>query len=65
MSEDINYVKKTIEKNFLTFSQFCEEAPANNAAATPGIAGFTPETLGVKVKPKLLRRKKLNAEIPK
>ncbi len=65
LSEDINYVKKTIEKNFLTFSQFCEEAPANNAAATPGIAGFTPETLGVKVKPKLLRRKKLNAEIPK
>jgi len=65
LSEDVNYIKKTIEKNFLTFSQFCEEAPANNAAATPGMAGFTPETLGVIVKPKLLRRKKLNAEIPK
>ena len=36
-------------------------APANNASATPGVAGFTPETLGVpKTKqPPILRRKKV------
>jgi hypothetical protein len=46
--------------NTKTFKQFMEEAPANNAVATPGVDGFTPETLGVKTKPKLLRRKRLN-----
>jgi len=53
------------KNNTKTFKQFLEDAPANNAAATPGIAGFTPETLGVKKKPKLIRRKRLNnASIP-
>ena len=47
--------------SMFTFKQFVEEAPANNAAATPGVAGFTPDTLGV---PKgtrlpLLKRKKV------
>lgn len=46
--------------NTKTFKQYMEDAPANNAAATPGIAGFTPETLGVKKKPKLIRRKRQN-----
>lgn len=35
-----------------SFKYFLEDAPVNNAAATPGIAGFTPETLGVKKKKK-------------
>jgi hypothetical protein len=53
------------KNNTKTFKQFLEDAPANNAAATPGIAGFTPETLGVKKKPKLIRRKRLdNVSIP-
>ena len=65
LTEEINTIKKLNTQNMLTFKHFYEEAPANNAAATPGIAGFTPDTLGVKVKPKLLRRKKIYAEIPK
>jgi hypothetical protein len=45
------------QEYILSFKTFMEEAPANNAVATPGIAGFTPETIGVKKKkPKLLRR---------
>ena len=38
----------------MTFKQFVEEAPANNAAATPGIDGFTPDTVGVKKRKKLV-----------
>jgi len=47
--------------NMFTFKQFVEEAPANNAAATPGVAGFTPDTLGVpkSTRPPLLKRKKV------
>ena len=47
--------------NMFTFKQFVEEAPANNAAATPGVAGFTPDTLGVpkSTRPPLLKRNKV------
>lgn len=34
-----------------------EDAPVNNASATTGIDGMTPETLGIKKKPKLIKRK--------
>lgn len=44
--EDINYLKSLI----------IEDAPINNASATPGIAGFTPEDTPVKKK-KIIRRK--------
>lgn len=55
--EDILLVERFLENNYtLTFKAFLEDAPANNAVATPGIAGFTPETMGVKKKPKLLKR---------
>lgn len=59
LQEDLLLTEKFLnEKYTLTFKQFVEEAPANNAAATPGVAGFTPETLGVKKKKKftILRR---------
>lgn len=47
-------------KNLLPFRYFYEDAPVNNAAATPGIAGFTPDTLGVRRKKiKILKRGKL------
>lgn len=50
-----------------TFKKFFEEVavggdsgvPANNASVTPGVDGFTPETVGVnknKKKPKLMKR---------
>ena len=49
LTEEIDYINKFIsEQQTLTFKQFMEEAPANNASATPGVAGFTPDTLGVK-----------------
>lgn len=35
-----------------SFRYFLEDAPVNNAVATPGIDGFTPDTLGVKKKKK-------------
>lgn len=62
MNEDLSKEVSEIEslfENRITFKMFLEDAPANNASATPGIAGFTPETLGIKTKPKLLRRKKI------
>lgn len=59
LNEEIKFIQESSSKIF-TFKQFVEEAPANNAAATPGIDGFTPETLGVPKgkQPKLLKRKK-------
>lgn len=57
ISEDVDQVKKFLSSNTLKpFRIHYEEAPANNAAATPGIAGFTPETLGVKRKKKVIKR---------
>lgn len=60
LTEEIIEVNKYLtEKRTLTFRQFTEDGvPANNAVATPGIAGFTPETMGVrkKKKPNLMRR---------
>lgn len=37
------------KKNTLTFRQFSEDAPANSAGS-PGVAGFTPDSIGVSVK---------------
>jgi len=53
LTEEIIQVNSYInEYKTLTFKQFVEEAPANNAAATPGIDGFTPDTIGVKKRKK-------------
>lgn len=62
LNEELEFIEQ-YENKIFTFKQFVEEAPANNAAATPGIDGFTPETLGVPKgkQPKLLRRKKIYA----
>lgn len=62
LTEEVTFISNYIEnKPMLTFRSFMEEAPANNAMATPGIAGFTPETLGIKRKKKiaLLKRKEI------
>ena len=37
------------DKTTLTFRQFAEDAPANSAGS-PGVAGFTPDSVGVSVK---------------
>ena len=50
LSEEINLIEYyTANKQTLTFKQFVEEVPANNAG-TAGVAGFTPDSVGVKVK---------------
>ena len=55
LTEEVIQVNSFInEHKTLTFKQFVEEAPANNAAATPGIDGFTPDTVGVKKRKKLV-----------
>ena len=52
------------DKNTLTFRQFAEDAPANSAGS-PGVAGFTPDSMGVSVKAQkkhktILRRDEVN-----
>ena len=56
--EDILYTQNFLDKNYiLSFRTFLEDAPANNAAATPGIDGLTPDTVVVRRrKTKLLKR---------
>ena len=61
LTEEIYVIEEFINnKQTFTFRQFLEDIPANNAG-TPGIAGFTPETMGVprNKQPKVIRRKKL------
>lgn len=49
LDEEIQYIHDTLNNTYtLTFKQFLEDAPANNAG-TPGVAGFTPDTVGVPV----------------
>lgn len=63
IKEELAVVENFVYKNPIkTFKIHYEEAPVNNAAATPGIAGFTPETLGVrrKKKFKVLKRGTVN-----
>lgn len=49
--EEHGDVVKFLEENkLIPFRLYYEEAPVNNAAATPGIDGFTPDTIGVKPK---------------
>lgn len=65
LTEDINQTNQFFnKKQLIPFKYYTEEVPANNAAATPGIDGFTPETLGIKrrkKKPSILTRMNVNA----
>ena len=57
MPEEVQLVESYFnETKTLTFKQFMEEIPANNAG-TPGVAGFTADTVGVPVKAQLKRQK--------
>lgn len=60
LDRELEEVNGILNSRLLTFKMFIEEAPANNAAATPGIAGFTPETMGVRKKKIKMFRRKLN-----
>lgn len=68
LSEETQFIHDYLNnKHTLTFKQFMEEIPANNAG-TPGVAGFTPDTVGVPVsvqrklqkKRKIFRRSEVN-----
>ena len=65
LTEEMKFVEEFTSKKYtLTFKQFMEEVPANNAG-TPGVAGFTPDTVGVSVsaqrkRQKLFRRGEVN-----
>lgn len=57
LDEEIQYIHDTLNNTYtLTFKQFLEDAPANNAG-TPGVAGFTPDTVGVPVSVQKKRKK--------
>jgi len=55
-----------LEGKIKSFLRFIEDAPANSAAASPGVAGFTPDTVGVRKKkaPPLVLKRKLLGEAP-
>lgn len=60
LSEEIVIVEQFINnKHTMSFKQFIEDAPVNNAGS-PGVAGFTPDTIGVKKKVKVMKRNEVN-----
>ena len=64
LTEEIRYVAENLNtKKVYTFKQYSEDAaaPIANNAGSPGVAGFTPETLGVPKgkQPLILKRKKV------
>lgn len=57
LTEDIKFIQSySSNKYILPFKAFMEEAPANNAQATPGIAGLGPDTVVVRKRKKVLKR---------
>ena len=66
LEEDLNFIQDFVNNNkILGFKHFFEEAPANNAVATPGIAGLSPDTVVVrkKSKNKFMRRQEVKNAI--
>ena len=64
LTEEIKYVVENLHtKRIYTFKQFSEDAaaPIANNSGSPGVAGFTPDTLGVpkNKQPPLQKRKKV------
>jgi hypothetical protein len=68
LTEDIKYVQENLNtKKIYTFKQYSEDvaAPIANNAGSPGVAGFTPDTLGVPKgkQPPLMKRKKVIKDV--
>ena len=64
LTEEVKYIQENFNtKKIYTFKQYSEDAaaPIANNAGSPGVAGFTPDTLGVpkRKQPPLLKRKKV------
>ena len=61
LTEDLNFIKNyTDNKYMLPFKAFIEEAPANNAQATPGVDGLGPDTVVVRKRKKVLKRNEVD-----
>jgi hypothetical protein len=57
LTEDINFIHNYYSNKYLLpFKAFIEEAPANNAQATPGVAGLGPDLVVVRKRKKVLKR---------
>lgn len=58
LHEEEEFVRQVLveDRYILSLKHFREEAPANNAVSTPGMAGLTPETTPVKKRPRITRR---------
>jgi len=57
LTEDIKFIEKYYSNKYiLPFKTFVEEAPANNAQATPGISGLGPDTVVVHKRKKVIKR---------
>jgi hypothetical protein len=68
LTEEIKYIQENFNtKKIYTFKQYSEDAaaPIANNAGSPGVAGFTPETLGVPKgqQPSLMKRKKVIKDV--
>lgn len=68
LNEEVKFVIENMKTNKIyTFKQFTETAvaPIANNAGSPGVAGFTPDTLGVprNRRPPLLKRKKVIEDV--
>ena len=64
LTEEVKYIQENLNtKKIYTFKQYSEDAaaPIANNAGSPGVTGFTPDTLGVpkRKQPPLLKRKKV------
>ena len=61
LTEDIKFIEKYYSNKYiLPFKAFMEEAPANNAQATPGVSGLGPDTVVVRKRKKVLKRNEVN-----
>jgi hypothetical protein len=68
LTEEIKYVNENLKtKKIYTFKQYSEDAaaPIANNAGSPGVAGFTPDTLRVPKgkQPPLMKRKKVIKDV--
>jgi len=63
---DLNFLEEDVTFNkILGFKHFTEDAPVNNAAATPGIDGLTPDTVVVnkRARRKIMKRQEVKNAI--
>ncbi len=66
LEEDVTFIQDFIHKDkILGFKHFTEDAPVNNAAATPGVDGLTSDTVVVnkRARRKIMKRQEVKNAI--